>query len=407
MENKNESNTKPGIRSSDSIPQSAIRIPQSSAPQSNEILVVEDSPVEAEILRRTLIRAGYRVMLAKNGEDGLQALREHHCTLVMSDINMPLMNGYELCRTIKFDEDLWGTPVILVTTLSEPKDIIMALDVGADGYVTKPYVEDILLGRIRSLLANPSRRKLAEERRKVQVEYGGEKHSISVDSPQMVNLLLSVYENSLNLNQEMMHIQNQLNLLNESLDEKVRERTAALKESEDKFRKITGSAQDAIIMMDAGQRVSFWNTAATRIFGYTTAEAMGQELHALIAPTPARAEFTQAFPHFQKSGEGPIIGKVRDITALRKGGEEFPVELSISATQLSGQWYAIGIVRDITGRKQAETQLNEQLNELRRWHEATLGMGMRSIELKREVNELLVQAVQPPRYPSAEQSNAE
>jgi len=406
MENKNESNTEPATRSTASIPQSAIRNPHSDIPQSNEILIVEDSPVEAEILRRTLVRAGYRVVLAKNGEEGLQALREHHCTLVMSDINMPLMSGYELCRTIKFDENLWSTPVILVTTLSEPKDIIMALDVGADSYITKPYVEDILLGRIRSLLTNPSRRKLAEERRKIQVEYGGEKHNVAVDSPQMVNLLLSVYENSLTLNQELMHIQNQLSLLNGSLDEKVRERTAALKESEEKFRKITGSAQDAIIMMDADQRVSFWNAAATRIFGYTAAEAMGQELHALIAPAPARAVFTQAFPHFQESGDGPIIGKVRELTALRKGGEEFPVEMSVSATQLNGQWCAIGIVRDITERKRTEILLNKQLGELRRWHEATLGVGMRAIELKREVNELLVQAGQPPRYPSAEQSDA-
>src|SRR3990167_10508397 len=145
-----------------------------------EILIVEDSPVEAEMLRRILVRAGYRVMLAKNGEEGLQALREHPRTLVMSDINMPLMDGYELCHAIKLDEKLWGTPVILVTSLAEPKDIIRALDVGADGYITKPYVEDILLGRIRSLLANPATRKLAEERRRIQLEYGGESHSIAV-----------------------------------------------------------------------------------------------------------------------------------------------------------------------------------------------------------------------------------
>src|SRR3990167_2245876 len=184
--------------------------PQSSVSQSVEILIVEDSPGEAEILRRILVRAGYRVAVAKNGEEGLQAVRGHPYALVMSDINMPLMNGYELCHAIKLDEKLWSTPVILVTMLSEPKDIIRALDVGADGYITKPYVEDILLGRIRSLLANPATRKLAEERRRIQLEYAGEKHSVAVGSPQMANLMLSVYENSLVLNQELMSIQNQL-----------------------------------------------------------------------------------------------------------------------------------------------------------------------------------------------------
>ena len=131
---------------------------------------------------------------------------------------------------------------------------------------------------------------------------------------------------------------------------------AALHESEEKFRKMSESAQDAIIMM-ADKRISFWNAAAERIFGYTAAEALGQEMHPLITPPQAQAAFAHGFPHFQQSGEGPIIGKVIEVTALRKSGEEFPVELSVSATQFGGQWHAIGIVRDITERKQAEAQL--------------------------------------------------
>lgn len=143
---------------------------------------------------------------------------------------------------------------------------------------------------------------------------------------------------------------------------------AALHESEEKFRKISEAAQDGIIMM-ADKQVSFWNAAAERIFGYTAAEALGQELHALIVPPPAHAKFAQAFPHFQQSGEGPIIDKVIEVTALRKGGEEFPVELSVSATQFGGQWHAIGIVRDITERKRAEQNLKKSealLNEMGR-----------------------------------------
>ncbi len=192
------------------------------------ILIVEDSPVEAEMLRRILVRANYRVTVTRNGEEGLQALREHPCALVISDIQMPLMNGYEMCRAIKLDEKLWSIPVILVTMLSEPKDIIKALDVGADSYITKPYVEAILLGRISLLLAEPLPRKLAEERRKVQVEYGGEIYNIAAGGQLMANMLFSVYENSLILNHELMRIQNQFNLLNDNLDEQVRLRTAEL-----------------------------------------------------------------------------------------------------------------------------------------------------------------------------------
>ena len=365
------------------------------------ILIVEDSPVEAEMLRRILVRAGYRVALATNGEDGLKVLREHPCALVMSDINMPVMNGYELCRAIKIDEKLWGTPVILVTSLSEPKDIIVALDVGADGYVTKPYVEDILLGRIRSMLANPARIKFAEERRRIQLEYGGEKHNVTTSSAQMANLLLSVYENSLILNQELMHIQNQFNLLNDSLNEKVQMRTAALAESEEKFRTAMDVVLDAYIIMESEHgTVTWWNSAAERIFGYSKEEMIGRTLHDLLPPPRFREAAQHGLAHFAQTGEGGAINKTLELAALHKNGTEFPIELSLSAMQLNGKWHAIGIVRDITARKQAESRLNEQIEELRRWHEATLEMGMRNIELKREVNELLGQAGQPPRYPS-------
>ena len=163
---------------------------------------------------------------------------------------------------------------------------------------------------------------------------------------------------------------------------------AALHESEEKFRKISESAQDAIIMM-ADRRISFWNAAAERIFGYTAAEVMGQELHVLIVPEPARAGFAQAFPHFQASGAGPIIGKVIEVTALRKGGEEFPAGLSVSAAQFGGQWHAIGIVRDITERKLAEIAIQHANRAL-----ATLSAVNRALVRATSEDELLLSICQ-------------
>src|SRR3989338_11171790 len=126
-----------------------------------EILIAEDSPVEAELLRRCLDRAGYRVTVARNGEEGLQAARARRPALIVSDISMPLMNGFQLCHAIKYDEALWNVPAILLTMLSEPEDIIQAVNNGADGYIIKPFVEAILLERIRALLVTPILRKRA------------------------------------------------------------------------------------------------------------------------------------------------------------------------------------------------------------------------------------------------------
>jgi DNA-binding response OmpR family regulator len=190
-----------------------------------EILIVEDSAVETEILRRILVRAGYRVTLTKNGEEGLQAARARRPALVVSDIRMPLMNGYELCHEIKYDETLWNVPVILLTILSEPEDIMQAINGGADGYIIKPFDDICLLERVRTLLVSPILRKRSEEQRSEKVEYNGKPYTIIGGNQQMLNLLLSVYENTLVQNRNLTHIQTQLNLLNESLDEQVRERT--------------------------------------------------------------------------------------------------------------------------------------------------------------------------------------
>ena len=193
-----------------------------------EILIAEDSPVEAELLRRCLDRAGYRVTVARNGEEGLQAARARRPALIVSDISMPLMNGYQLCHAIKYDEALWNVPVILLTMLSEPEDIIQAVNNGADGYIIKPFVEVILLERIRALLATPILRKRADERRSLQVEYDNKTYALAGSSQQILNLLLSVHENTFVQSRDLMRIQAQLNLLNESLDEQVRQRTAEL-----------------------------------------------------------------------------------------------------------------------------------------------------------------------------------
>ncbi|MDD5037550.1 MAG: PAS domain S-box protein, partial [Methylococcaceae bacterium] len=192
------------------------------------ILIVEDSPVATELLRRTLTRAGYAVSVAQDGEEGLQAARTHRPALVLSDINMPVMNGYQLCRAIKFDDDLWNIPLFLCTVLSETEDIIEAINSGADAYIVKPFVESNLLERIRSLLDAPIERRRAEERRVEVMCYNGKRHTIAGGGQQILNLLFSVYENTLNQNRELTIIQAQLNLLNEGLDEQVRERTADL-----------------------------------------------------------------------------------------------------------------------------------------------------------------------------------
>lgn len=138
-------------------------------------------------------------------------------------------------------------------------------------------------------------------------------------------------------------------------------RTATLAEtirqSEEKFRAISTSANDAIIMMDSDGIITYWNEAGERIFDYTSNEAIGKELHALLTPQKYYQSFIKGLDHFKKTGEGNAVGKTLELSALRKDGTEFPIELSLSAVHLQNRWSAIGILRDITERKQFEEKI--------------------------------------------------
>jgi PAS domain S-box-containing protein len=138
----------------------------------------------------------------------------------------------------------------------------------------------------------------------------------------------------------------------------VQTRTGELATSEAKLRAITGSARDAIVMMDAAGLVSFWNPAAEAIFGWTTNEVLGQPLHDIIATPPMRTRFLEAHPGFLATGTGAAVGRTLELPARCRDGTEITVDLSISAVQLDGRWHAVGILRDITERVRVRDELD-------------------------------------------------
>ncbi|MHB0916949.1 MAG: GAF domain-containing protein [Thiobacillus sp.] len=175
-----------------------------------EILIAEDSPTQAEQLKNLLEGHGYRVVAAANGRKALEALRRHRPSLVISDIVMPEMNGYELCHAIKGDEALRDIPVILVTTLSDVLDIMKGLECGADNFIRKPYEEKYLLARVDYLLMNQEMRKSQKMQIGMEIHLGGQRHFITAERQQIVDLLISVYEEAIHLNEELKAKQGEL-----------------------------------------------------------------------------------------------------------------------------------------------------------------------------------------------------
>jgi diguanylate cyclase (GGDEF)-like protein/PAS domain S-box-containing protein len=131
----------------------------------------------------------------------------------------------------------------------------------------------------------------------------------------------------------------------------------ALRESEKKFRTVVTGALDAIVMIDAQGKVTFWNKAAERIFQYSENEMMGKNPHDVIMPPVFSKAHKKAYSHFQQTGKGGVIDKTIELSALKKDGEEFPIELSLSAVQIKERWCAIAVIRDISERKQMEAEL--------------------------------------------------
>ena len=149
-----------------------------------------------------------------------------------------------------------------------------------------------------------------------------------------------------------------------------------LREREERSRAIMDSALDAILMIDDQGRVSYWNPAAERILGYTRHEAMGRNLHELIAPERFLPDHRAAFPEFRRSGRGDGMGKVHELAARRKDGREIEVSLSLSSMRLNDSWHAIGIVQDITDRKRLEAKNKELAALVNSADDAIIGLDL-------------------------------
>lgn len=130
----------------------------------------------------------------------------------------------------------------------------------------------------------------------------------------------------------------------------------ALAASEERFRAISAAALDAILMVDDRNALVYWNPAAERILGYRAEEVLGRLLPDVLTPPRYRGQAASGFEAFRVSGTGPVVGQTMEAEALHRDGHEIPVELSVSALRFNGHWHALGILRDISGRRHAEEE---------------------------------------------------
>jgi PAS domain S-box-containing protein len=348
-----------------------IKIP---AQKSTEILVVEDSITQATQIKHLLESHHHKVSMAKNGKQALDRLTEHKPALVISDIMMPEMNGYDLCKKIKSNKKTEDIPVILLTILADPEEIIEGLSCGADSFITKPYNEEHLLSNIAKFISGESRMDQKKVPFGVQILYKGEKRLIQAEQQNVINLMLSIYEGAIHQNEMLIQTQEELRLLNERLESLVEDRTKdliaeiklstqiadKLKESEEKIRSIFSAAPVGIGLVVDRVFIEA-NDTFCKMTGYSRKELIGKSSELIYA---TREEYendgTEKYRQISEKGIGSVETRLKC-----KNGKILNILLSSAPLDKDDLTKGVTFTAlDITQRKLAEEELLKKDHQL-------------------------------------------
>jgi len=198
----------------------------------SSILIVDDSPTQAKLLELILSGEGYHISIAQNGREAVDLIAVNRPDLVVSDILMPEMDGFELCRQIRRTEEIKSLPIILLTNLSDPAEVLRSLEAGANYFLSKPCDNKALVSLVRQALLRKGQSRTTGDSGEVEVHYHGQSFSIGSNKDQIIDLLLTTYETAVDKNRELLNTKNELRILNEKLERRVEERTAELREKD-------------------------------------------------------------------------------------------------------------------------------------------------------------------------------
>lgn len=264
------------------------------------ILIVDDNRLQRQYLTALLSNEGYKLALADSGFGALTQAAELMPDLILLDVMMPEMNGFEVCQQLRMAPLLAETPIIMVTALDDRKSRLKGIEAGADDFIVKPFDHLELRARIRTL----TRLNRQRQWRQFQLE--------------------------------------------QALQE--------LRQSEEKFSNLFHYSNDAIFIHDVDGKILDVNQKVLSQFGYTRSEILSRQIQELNPPD-ALETVNKALQQISHDGFVKF-----EIEFCRKNGDTFPAEVSSSKFEISGQQVIQGIVRDITERKQAELRLSSVLN---------------------------------------------
>ena len=315
------------------------------------ILVVDDQPQNIELLEAYLAPQGYEIVKAANGEEALGKLSGNPIDLILLDVMMPGMDGFEVTRRVRQDNKHRLLPIILITALQEKEDRIKGIEAGCDDFLSKPIDKMELLARVRSLL-------------KIKA----------------YNHLMNHYREE--LESEVTSRTRELKQALENLQQEITDRKQAeekLRESDERYRALFDRSLDLVGIHDFEGQFMDANGAALNRLGYTREEICSLNFASLLSED----QLPRAFKSLQEIQETGIQKDLSEFKLRHKNGSDVYVETKGSIVLSNGTPFAIqSIARDITERKRAEEKLQRTLESLRKSLGTTIQVMVSAVEVR-------------------------
>jgi len=384
------------------------------------VLYVENESITREKFAEMIGKHVKKLYLAKDGNEGLTLFGEYRPEIVVTNLTLPYMNGIEMVRKIKAVQD--DTHIVMTVARNDLNYLIDSIDTGVSRYVLKPLVKEKLLAAVKKCADMVMLRKKIEQQDEhimelyLAVEHGPDvviimnpTGNIEYVNPKFTGI--TGYSKKEAIGKTIAILKSdevdaetysklwdaiksgnewQGKLANRKKNGEcywasvsifpvkyAEERVGhfvciqeditgwklteeELKTSEEIFKILTMLARDAIVMIDEGGNINFWNEAAERIFGLPSADALGREFWDFIPSQKVREIFESEIKTYRETCQCSVSGNIIEQPALKNDGTPFPAEVSITAVQIKDKCYSIAIIHDITRRKEIEQKVLDE-----------------------------------------------
>ncbi len=315
------------------------------------ILIVDDNKQGLYMLRVLLEGHGYKVASAANGAEALQEARGNPPDLVLSDILMPVMDGFTLCREWKRDKHLKKIPFVFYTAIhTDPRDQKLALDLGAERFIVKPSAPEKFIEQVKQVLEEHRRGSLVPSQK----------------APPKEEVFLQRYNEALvrKLEENVL----QLEETNRGLVQEIAERKRAeeaLGVSEERYRLLIENANEGVLVVQHG-KVVFANRKAGEIAGYSGVELTSRPFAEFLPPDDRQ----MVMERYLNGLKGEKVPRVLDFRIIDKEGNTKWVEANGVVFTWEGRPAVLALITDITGRRLAEDQIRSSELRYRRLFES-------------------------------------